>query len=110
VLADSAENFQHGRRRRRRALSDLQSPNYDRGDHATMRFLTMQRPLLAAAVSNCISIGRPTVAAVAPRSVQLANVLALGRRHASVKAQGAYRKKCKRGIPKKLGAKRTGGK
>lgn len=71
-----------------------------------MRFLTMQRPMLAAAVS-CIA--RPTVNNVAPLSAQLANVLALGRRHASVKAQGAYKKKSKRGIPKKLGAKRTGG-
>lgn len=77
-----------------------------RGSHATMRFLTMQRPMLTAAVS-CIA--RPTVNNVAPLSAQLANVLALGRRHASVKAQGAYKKKSKRGIPKKLGAKRTGG-
>jgi hypothetical protein len=73
-----------------------------------MRFLTMQRPLLAAA-ANGIGIGRPTIPGIALRSAQLANVLALGRRHASVKAQGAYRKKSKRGIPKKLGAKRTGG-
>ncbi|KAG6032663.1 hypothetical protein E4U41_007173 [Claviceps citrina] len=70
-----------------------------------MRFLMMQRPLMAAAV-GCIS--RPIIQTTAPRTWQLANVLAQGRRHASVKAQGAYKKKCKRGIPKKLGAKRTG--
>lgn len=46
---------------------------------------------------------------VAPISLQLANAVIQGRRHASVKAQGAYKKKCKRGIPNKLGAKRTGG-
>ncbi|KAK2616943.1 54S ribosomal protein L2 mitochondrial [Conoideocrella luteorostrata] len=70
-----------------------------------MRFFMMQRPLLATAV-NCIA--RPTIQNAAPRTVQLANAFAQGRRHASVKAQGAYKKKSKRGIPKKLGAKRTG--
>lgn len=35
--------------------------------------------------------------------------VAEGRRHASVKAQGAYRLKNKKTIPKKLGAKKTGG-
>ncbi|KAK9439993.1 50S ribosomal protein L27 [Metarhizium brunneum] len=68
----------------------------------------MQRPLLAVA-ANCVGVARPTVTGVASLgSAQWANVLAWGRRHASVKAQGAYKKKSKRGIPKKLGAKRTG--
>ncbi|KAG6006946.1 hypothetical protein E4U21_006565 [Claviceps maximensis] len=70
-----------------------------------MRFLMMQRPLMAAAI-GCIA--RPTIQRTAPRTWQLANVVAQGRRQASVKAQGAYKKKSKRGIPKKLGAKRTG--
>ncbi|KAL6876088.1 ribosomal L27 domain-containing protein [Trichoderma longibrachiatum] len=73
-----------------------------------MRFLSIQRPLLAAAVAG---ISRPSVAVsglIAPIGAQLANALVDGRRNASVKAQGAYKKKSKRGIPNKLGAKRTG--
>jgi hypothetical protein len=72
-----------------------------------MRFLSIQRPLLAAAAG----ISRPSVTSslVAPIGAQLANALVQGRRNASVKAQGAYKKKSKRGIPNKLGAKRTGG-
>ncbi|KAL7934106.1 ribosomal L27 domain-containing protein [Trichoderma chlorosporum] len=71
-----------------------------------MRFFTMQRPILAAVAS----ISRPSVvnSVVAPLGAQLANAWVEGRRNASVKAQGAYRKKSKRGIPNKLGAKRTG--
>lgn len=76
-----------------------------------MSFLAMQRPILAAATAAaCLSRPRLAVAAAAPFGAQLTNVLAQGRRQASVKAQGAYRKKSKRGIPNKLGAKRTGGK
>lgn len=68
-----------------------------------MRFLTMQRPLMAGIARACL--GSP-----APWSMaQLANSLVQGQRYASVKAQGAYKKKSKRGIPKKLGAKRIGG-
>jgi hypothetical protein len=72
-----------------------------------MRFFMMQRPILAAVAS----ISRPSLvnSAVAPLGAQLANALVEGRRNASVKAQGAYKKKSKRGIPNKLGAKRTGG-
>lgn len=69
-----------------------------------MRFLLVHRPLVAA-VSAATFGGR----AAAPIGAQLANAIVQGQRHASVKAQGAYRKKSKRGIPKKLGAKRTGG-
>lgn len=68
-----------------------------------MRFLLVHRPFVAA-VASVSGIGR-----AAPIGGQLANVLAQGRRQASVKSQGAYKKKSKRGIPKKLGAKRTGG-
>ncbi|KAM5344753.1 hypothetical protein ACJ41O_010615 [Fusarium nematophilum] len=69
-----------------------------------MRFLTIQRPVLAAVTG----LARPAFTPAAPLGAQLANALVQGRRHASVKTQGAYRKKSKRGIPKKLGAKRTG--
>ena len=79
-----------------------------------MRFLTMQRPVLAAAASaaslSASRLGLGLAAAVTVTGAQLmGGVLAQGRRNASVKAQGAYKKKSKRGIPKKLGAKRTGG-
>ncbi|UNI19561.1 Isocitrate dehydrogenase (NAD(+)) [Purpureocillium takamizusanense] len=76
-----------------------------------MRFLTMQRPLLTAAASAASSASRLGLGglAVAVAGAQLmGGVLAQGRRNASVKAQGAYKKKSKRGIPNKLGAKRTG--
>ncbi|OAQ75784.1 50S ribosomal protein L27 [Purpureocillium lilacinum] len=78
-----------------------------------MRFLTMQRPVLAAAASaaslSASRLGLGLAAAVTVTGAQLmGGVLAQGRRNASVKAQGAYKKKSKRGIPKKLGAKRTG--
>ncbi|CAG7560040.1 unnamed protein product [Fusarium equiseti] len=69
-----------------------------------MRFLTIQRPILAAVAG----LARPAFTPAAPLGVQLANSLLQGHRFASVKSQGAYKKKPKRGIPKKLGAKRTG--
>ncbi|KAL2681242.1 hypothetical protein Neosp_008850 [[Neocosmospora] mangrovei] len=69
-----------------------------------MRFLTIQRPFLAAVAG----LARPAFTPITPLGAQLANALVEGRRNASVKTQGAYRKKSKRGIPKKLGAKRTG--
>jgi large subunit ribosomal protein L27 len=70
-----------------------------------MRFLTIRRPVLAAVNGAC----RAGLNSTAPPTTQFANLLIEGRRQASVKAQGAYKKKSKRGIPKKLGAKRTGG-
>lgn len=71
-----------------------------------MRFLTAQRPALAVAAGlSRLTIGRPNVAP----GFQLANTIVQGQRNASVKSQGAYKKKSKRGIPKKMGAKRTGG-
>ncbi|KAJ6440082.1 50S ribosomal protein L27 [Purpureocillium lavendulum] len=78
-----------------------------------MRFLTMQRPALAAAasaasVSASVSRLRLGMGGPVTGSQLMGGVLAEGRRNASVKAQGAYKKKSKRGIPKKLGAKRTG--
>lgn len=72
-----------------------------------MRFLSMQRPLVAAAGG----LARISATRAAPTGAQLAarTCAPVGVRFASVKAQGAYKKKSKRGIPKKLGAKRTGG-
>lgn len=65
---------------------------------------TARRPALAVAAAAMGAAARPQLL---PGGA--AGALALGRRQASVKAQGAYKKKSKRGIPKKLGAKRTGG-
>jgi hypothetical protein len=70
-----------------------------------MRFLAIQRPF-AAAVSG---LTRASVPFAAPQGGQLTNSLVQGWRFASVKAQGAYKKRNTKGIPKKLGAKRTGG-
>ncbi|KAJ6781593.1 hypothetical protein PWT90_06133 [Aphanocladium album] len=66
-----------------------------------MRFLSAQRPSLFAAST----LSRLAGLTLQP---QLNNAVVQGQRYASVKAQGAYKKKSKRGIPKKLGAKRTG--
>lgn len=68
-----------------------------------MRFLLVHRPLVAA-VTAAVGFSR-----AAPIGGQWANALVQGRRQASVKSQGAYKKKSKRGIPKKMGAKRIGG-
>ncbi|KAJ2957302.1 hypothetical protein NQ176_g11257 [Zarea fungicola] len=67
-----------------------------------MRFLSLQRPSLTAAAT----LSRLAGLSLQP---QLTNAIVQGQRYASVKAQGAYKKKSKRGIPKKLGAKRIGG-
>ncbi|KAM4066367.1 ribosomal l27 protein [Hirsutella rhossiliensis] len=71
-----------------------------------MRLLTMQRPMLRAAAASSQAALR---AATAQPTGNAQGILgSVGRRYASVKAQGAYKKKSKRGIPNKLGAKRTG--
>jgi hypothetical protein len=81
-----------------------------------MQLLHLRRPLQAAA-SNCCR--HPTAApAVSSLSERFA-LLRLdvghtstgigGQRWASVKSQGAYKLTSKKTIPKKLGAKRTGG-
>lgn len=87
-----------------------------------MHLAQLRQPLTRAAANSCHSVCRlPTthsVSATAILSEQFAhlrigpsssNVAVEGRRYASVKAQGAYRLKPKRTIPKKLGAKKTGG-
>lgn len=81
-----------------------------------MQLISLRRPLQAVAAQGC----RPQ-AAGAPTS-SLTDRFALlrldaghastgisGRRWAAVKSQGAYKLKNKKTIPKKLGAKRTGG-
>ncbi|EAA31755.1 hypothetical protein GE21DRAFT_1334406 [Neurospora crassa] len=87
-----------------------------------MHLAQLRQPLTRAAANSCHSVCRlPTthssVSATAILSEQFAhlrigpsssNVAVEGRRYASVKAQGAYRLKPKRTIPKKLGAKKTG--
>jgi large subunit ribosomal protein L27 len=71
-----------------------------------MRLSQLQQPLRAAASS----LLRPTIPLAESFSrLQITNALVSGRRHASVKAQGAYKLKPKKTIMKKLGAKRTGG-
>ncbi|KAM3500134.1 hypothetical protein MY10362_006675 [Beauveria mimosiformis] len=66
-----------------------------------LRFLSAQRPSLAA-TSTLLRLAGITL------QPQLNHAVVQGHRYASVKAQGAYKQKPKRGIPKKLGAKRTG--
>lgn len=81
-----------------------------------MQLITLRRPIQAAAVNCC----RPQAAA--SPACSLSDRFALlrldaghsstgisGRRWAAVKSQGAYKLKNKKTIPKKLGAKRTGG-
>jgi hypothetical protein len=73
-----------------------------------MRFLALQRPLLAAA-TGLTRAGFNGVVAPFAAQPATASSLVQGWRFASVKAQGAYKKRNTKGIPKKLGAKRTGG-
>lgn len=81
----------------------------------------LQRPLQRAAAGTSRSLGavlcsttglegrlaRLRIACV-PSSPAPA-VVVQGRRYASVKSQGAYKVKSKKTIPKKMGAKKTGG-
>lgn len=76
-----------------------------------MRLSQIQLPFRAAASS----LLRPTVPLAGESASRLrldirsAPVNVTGKRFASVKAQGQYKLTPKRTIPKKLGAKRTGG-
>ena len=87
-----------------------------------MHLAQLRQPLTRAAGNSCHSVCRlPThssVSATALLSEQFAhlrigptssNVIVEGRRYATVKAQGAYKLTAKKTIPKKLGAKKTGG-
>jgi large subunit ribosomal protein L27 len=81
-----------------------------------MQLINLRRPLQAAAVNSCRA--QATAAPACSLSERFA-LLRLdvghsstgigGRRWASVKSQGAYKLTNKKTIPKKLGAKRTGG-
>ncbi|KKA27740.1 hypothetical protein TD95_001275 [Thielaviopsis punctulata] len=80
-----------------------------------MQFSQLQRPFAAAVsglvrprlVASLLTMGeRPALSA--QWKINAANVLAEGRRNATVKAQGAYKHRPKRTHPKKMGAKRTG--
>lgn len=67
-----------------------------------------------AAAASGLTARMLALSFAAPRGAQWrggaeANALVEGRRGAKVKSQGAYKYKPKRTIPKKLGAKRTGG-
>lgn len=76
-----------------------------------MSLASLHRPFAAAASGLTTRLLATSFAA--PLGAQWrgadANVLVEGRRGAKVKSQGAYKFKPKRTIPKKLGAKRTGG-
>ena len=75
-----------------------------------MSLAQLQRPFAAAATGLSTRLLATGFALTrgAPWRVD-ANVLVEGRRGAKVKSQGHYKVKPKRTIPKKLGAKRTGG-
>lgn len=84
-----------------------------------MHLAWLQRPLQRAAASSSRPFGavlRTTTTSLEDRFAHLriasptaANAAVLGKRYASVKSQGAYKVKPKKTIPKKLGAKKTGG-
>lgn len=73
------------------------------------------RPALGTAVRPTTSLSNTSLRASSPQSswqprlgVVASNAAVQGPRFASVKAQGAYRLKMKKTIPKKMGAKRVG--
>ncbi|KAH7368628.1 50S ribosomal protein L27 [Plectosphaerella cucumerina] len=72
-----------------------------------MRLSQLQQPLRAAA-SSLLRPTLPLAESFSRLQITNTNALVSGRRHASVKAQGAYKLKPKKTIMKKLGAKRTG--
>ncbi|MBE3045670.1 hypothetical protein IMZ48_24610 [Candidatus Bathyarchaeota archaeon] len=75
-----------------------------------MSLAQLQRPMAAAASGlSTRLLATSFVPRGAPWRAAGANVLVEGRRGAAVKSQGAYKTKPKRTIPKKLGAKKTGG-
>jgi protein phosphatase inhibitor 2 len=83
-----------------------------------MHFARLQRPLQRAAASGFRPFGAVlrTTTSLEDRFAHLriasptaANATVQGKRYASVKSQGAYKTKPKKTIPKKLGAKKTGG-
>ncbi|KAI0398946.1 ribosomal L27 protein-domain-containing protein [Xylaria palmicola] len=79
-----------------------------------MRVTQLSRPLVAAASGITRSTATPSLRHVQDVFAQLrigagaTSTAVEGRRHASVKSQGAYRLRDSSTIPKKLGAKKTG--
>ncbi|TGJ80526.1 hypothetical protein E0Z10_g8233 [Xylaria hypoxylon] len=79
-----------------------------------MRVTQLRRPIAAAASGITRSTTTPTLQHVQDVFAQLrigagaTNALVEGRRHASVKSQGAYTMRDSSTIPKKLGAKKSG--
>ncbi|KAI8947886.1 ribosomal L27 protein-domain-containing protein [Xylaria longipes] len=79
-----------------------------------MRVTQLSRPLVAAASGITRSTTTPTLRHLQDVFAQLrmgvgaTNAVVEGRRHASVKSQGAYTLRDSSTIPKKLGAKKTG--
>lgn len=73
-----------------------------------MRLSQLQQPLRAAA-SSLLRPTLPLAESLSRLQITSSNALVSGRRHASVKAQGAYKVQPKKTVMKKLGAKRTGG-
>ena len=79
-----------------------------------MQILQLRRPLQRVAVGGCPQL-TPLVQSspcLLKRFAQLRidnHAVVQGRRYASVKSQGAYIIPNKKTLPKKLGAKRTGG-
>lgn len=80
-----------------------------------MQLISLRRPLQAAAVNSCRPQATASPACLSDRLAFLrldvghSSTGISGRRWATVKSQGAYKLKNKKTIPKKLGAKRTGG-
>lgn len=80
-----------------------------------MQLISLRRPLQAAAVNSCRPQATASPASLSDRFASLrldvghSSTGISGRRWATVKSQGAYKLKNKKTIPKKLGAKRTGG-
>jgi len=84
-----------------------------------MHLIQLRRPFQRAAVNGCrqlTPVVQSSLLSLSQRFAQLridvalGNTAVQGRRYASVKSQGAYRLTNKKTIPKKLGAKKTGGK
>ncbi|KAI0468078.1 ribosomal L27 protein-domain-containing protein [Xylaria cf. heliscus] len=79
-----------------------------------MRVTQLSRPLVAAASGITRPSAAPSLRHIQDAFAQLrmgvgaTNAAVQGRRHASVKSQGAYRLRDSSTIPKKLGAKKTG--
>ncbi|KAI8623928.1 ribosomal L27 protein-domain-containing protein [Xylariaceae sp. FL1651] len=79
-----------------------------------MRVTQLRRPIVAAASGIARPTSTPTLRHLQDVFTQLrigagaSNAVVEGRRHASVKSQGAYKLRDSSTIPKKLGAKKTG--